>query len=163
VDILRVLGGDVKSVYAKISRAFLNIEVEDTGVAIVNFKNGITGIIEATNAARPENLEASISVLGENGSIVIGGACMNKVSTWSLKDYGIEQDCEENPPNIYGYGHEKLYEQIYKDIKNKGTGDIVDGEDALANIRLVNCIYESAETGNEIFIDSDCPNSRLGK
>ena len=161
IDLLRVAGGEVQSVYAKTMRSLLDIEVEDTGFAMVEFKSGAIGIIEATNAARPENLEASISVLGENGSVVVGGTCANKMNYWNLSTMEKPEGCDENPPDIYGFGHKVVYDEIYKNLLDD-TGDVVTVHDAFENIKLVNALYESAETGNKVFLHDTFSHSKLG-
>lgn len=151
IDLLRYIGGKVNSVQAFTKKALLNIEAEDTGVAVVQFDAGHLGVIEATNAARPENLEASISVLGENGTITIGGTCANKIEFWNVKDCPRPEDCNENPPNIYGYGHSRVYEEVYKAILGQPS-NIVTAEDALENIKLVNAIYDSSLSGIKTYV-----------
>ena len=78
--------GDIKSVYAKSITALANIEAEDTAVVVLKFTNGALGIIEATTATRPKNIEGSISILGEKGTVVIGGIAVDKVETWKFVD-----------------------------------------------------------------------------
>ena len=102
VDLLRICGGKVKSVYAKTKTSLLDIEAEDIGAAIVEFENGIIGTIEVSNVVRPENIEASITVMGENGTVEVGGMCANKMKYWSLKNKARPNNFDENPPNIFG-------------------------------------------------------------
>ncbi len=149
IDLLRYIGGPVKSVSAFTKPPILDIEAEDTGVAIVQFSGGHIGTIEATNAARPQNLEASISVLGENGTIIVGGTSANKIEYWNVGDWPLPEGSNENPPDIYGYGHKRVYEEIALALDDQ-PANIVDAEDALENIRLVNAIYDSAYERNPL-------------
>jgi UDP-N-acetyl-2-amino-2-deoxyglucuronate dehydrogenase len=79
IDLLEWMMGDVESVFAKSMTALVNIEAEDTAVVTLKFRNGALGIIEATTAIRPKDLEGSISILGEKGSVEIGGFAVNKI------------------------------------------------------------------------------------
>lgn len=166
VDMLRWLMGDVKRVYAISKTRLLDIEVDDTGIANIEFKNGALGLVEATNAARPENLEGSISVLGEHGSVVIGGKSMNKLITWQF-DHEDEMDktvwdWQENPPDIYGFGHARFYENVIANIRGEKSR-IIDGLDARKTLELITAIYQSNETKKEVYINFDTDKCRLGK
>jgi len=163
LDLLEWMMGDIESVFAKATTALAEIEAEDTAVATVKFKNGALGIIEATTATRPTDLEGSISVLGEQGSVVVGGVAVNKMKTWIFENE--EQDDEEvlekysvNPPNVYGFGHQAYYEHVVKCIVDGGP-NLVDGLEGRKSIELISAIYESIETGKEIalrFLPKKC-------
>ena len=108
IDLLEWMIGDVESVFAKTSTSLLNIEAEDTAVVTIKFKNGALGIIEATVATRPKDLEGSISILGEKGSVVIGGFAVNKLQSWNFletekEDKDVKEKYSNNPPDIYGF------------------------------------------------------------
>ena len=122
VDMLDWMVGDVQSLNAKINKTLVNIEAEDTAICNLKFKNGALGIIEATNCARPQNLEGSISILGENGAVVVSGMSMNKLETWTFSDQGLNLEMNElyneNPPDVYGYGHKMYYEHVVDCILN---------------------------------------------
>lgn len=156
VDMLEWMMGDVESVFAKSATALADIETEDTIVVTVKFRNGALGIIEATTAARPKDLEGSISVLGENGTVVIGGFAVNEMKTWQF-DHEAEGDDEViekysvNPPNVYGFGHQAYYEHVVDYVLNGGT-NIVDGLQGRRSLELINAIYESVETGKEVYL-----------
>lgn len=156
VDMLEWMMGDVESVFAKSITALADIETEDTIVVTVKFRNGALGIIEATTAARPKDLEGSISILGENGTVVIGGFAVNEMKTWQFdhKVKGDEEVIEKysvNPPNVYGFGHQAYYEHVVDYINNGGT-NIVDGLQGRRSLELINAIYESVETGKEVYL-----------
>jgi len=74
------------SVFAKMTTALADVETEDTAIVTLKFKNGALGIIEATTATRPTNLEGSRSILGENGTVVVGGVAVNEMQTWVFED-----------------------------------------------------------------------------
>ncbi len=92
----------------------VNIEAEDTGVAVLRFTSGALGIIEATTAARPKDLEGSISILGERGAVEIAGFAVNEIRTWNFADAALGEaermiaECSQDPPKVYGFGH-KLF------------------------------------------------------
>lgn len=167
IDMLRWMMGDVESVFARSITALVDIEAEDTAVATLKFKNGALGIIEATTATRPLDLEGSISILGEKGSVVIGGFAVNKILSWDFEDR-LEEDIDikkkfsVNPPNVYGFGHKSYYEHIIDCLLNRKKS-LLDGEQGRKSVELINCIYESIESKKEIFLPFETKKSRLGK
>lgn len=167
IDMLMWMMGEVVSVFAKTSTSLVNIEAEDTAVAVLKFKNGALGIIEATTATRPKDLEGSISILGEKGSVVISGFAVNKMETWNFEDT-IDGDNEVldkfsvNPPNVYGFGHLAYYEHIIDCIINNKK-PLIDGASGKKNLELITAIYQSQETGKEVFLNSKSLSSNLGK
>jgi len=155
IDLLLWLGGPVKSVFAITDTLNHNIEVEDIGVAILNFENGAIGVIETTTCIYPKNMEGSLSVFGEKGSAKVGGVAVNKIDHWDFSDY--ENDDElivkhsTNPPNVYGFGHIEYIKNVIGAIQNNKVG-LVDGEEGRKSLELIEAIYKSAETGKKIFI-----------
>lgn len=166
LDLLRWIMGDVKSVFAKSSTNMLNIEAEDTAIAIVKFKNDALGIIETTIATRPRDLEGSISVLGEKGSVEVGGFAANQLLTWDFSD-GCKEDIEVkekfscNPDDRFGYGHRKFYEHVIDVLSNKKE-NLANAKEARKSLELVHALYESIETGTEVRLGSNYSNSKLG-
>lgn len=167
VDLLEWMMGQPVSVMAKTDTFLSNIEVEDTGVAIIKFENGALGVIEATTATRPKDLEGSLSILGEKGSVVIGGFAVNKMETWNFQDESEEEsqavlkEFAEMPPNVYGFGHQRFIEHVI-DCINHNKRALVDGLEGRKSLELINAIYESAETGKEVFLRFQPRVSRLG-
>ena len=86
IDMLTWFMGNVESVRSMAATRLVKIEAEDTGVAVLRFNSGALGVLEATTATRPKDLEGSISILGEKGSVVIGGFFMNELVTWNFAD-----------------------------------------------------------------------------
>ncbi|MCP3667365.1 MAG: Gfo/Idh/MocA family oxidoreductase [Gammaproteobacteria bacterium] len=167
VDMLQWLIGDVESVFAKSATALVDIEAEDTIVVTVKFRNGALGIIEATTAARPINLEGSISILGERGTVVIGGFAVNQMQTWAFEeemegDESVMEEYSVNPPDVYGFGHHAYYEHVVDCINNEKQ-HLVDGLEARKSVELINAIYESVETGKEVFLRFRAKECRLGR
>ena len=166
VDLLTWMMGDVVSVFAKSATALVNIEAEDTAVVILRFKNGALGLIEATTATRPKDLEGSISILGENGSVEIGGFAVNEMKTWnfvekSVEDENVLEKYSVNPPNVYGFGHKEYLDHVVDCVKyNKAA--LVDGLEGRKSLELIMAIYESIETGKEVFMKFQPSRCRLG-
>lgn len=156
IDLLEDMMGDVESVYAMSNTALVDIEAEDTAIVNIRFRNGALGLIEATGAARPKDLEGSLSILGENGSVVIGGFAVNKMETWNFVeeldgDNEVLENFSVNPPNVYGFGHQAYYENIVESLQNN-TEHLVDGLEGRRSLELINAIYESIETKKEVFL-----------
>ena len=167
VDMLEWMMGDVESVFAKMTTALADVETEDTAVVTLKFKNGALGIIEATTATRPTNLEGSISILGEHGTVVVGGVAVNEMQTWVFEDEqegdsSVLEEFSVNPPNVYGFGHQAYYEHVVDCIVN-GSANLVDGLQGRKSIELISAIYESAETGKEVFLKYQPKHCRLGQ
>jgi predicted dehydrogenase len=166
VDLLEWMMGEVDSVFALSRTALVNIEAEDTAVVVLRFRNGALGVIEATTAVRPKDLEGSISVLGECGSVEIGGFAVNKMKTWNFVESrdGDDEVLEKysvNPPSVYGFGHQAYYEHVVDCIKNDRR-HLVDGLEGRKSLELINAIYESIETGKEVQLRFRPRHCRLG-
>lgn len=167
VDLLEWMMGDVESVFAKSATQLVRIEAEDTGVVVLKFKNGALGIIEATTATRPKDLEGSISILGEKGTVEIGGFAVNEMKIWNFVE-GRPGDAEviatykQNPPDVYGFGHVEYLKDVIGSIRNK-TKALVDGLEGRKSLELIMAIYESIETGKEVFLRFIPKQCRLGR
>uniref|UniRef100_UPI00404856A3 Gfo/Idh/MocA family protein n=1 Tax=Aliarcobacter sp. TaxID=2321116 RepID=UPI00404856A3 len=167
VDLLEYMMGDVESVFAKSTTALVNIEAEDTAIVTLKFRNGALGIIEATTAVRPKDLEGSISILGETGTVEIGGFAVNKMVHWNFthKKDGDDEVMEKysvNPPNVYGFGHQAYYEHVVDSILNNKK-HLVDGLVGRKSLELISAIYESIETGKEVFLRFKPTKCKLGQ
>jgi len=135
-------------------------------VAVIQFQNGALGIVEATTAVRPKDLEGSLSLLGEKGTVVIGGFAVNQIVTWNFEstrpeDENMFSEGSQDPPNIYGFGHIPYLEKVVDNIQN-GTPALVDGLEGRRSLELISAIYESIETGNEISLRFRPQKCRLG-
>ena len=166
VDLLEWMMGDVESVYAMTTTALVNLESEDTAVVALRFRNGALGVIEATTAVRPKDLEGSVSVLGEGGSVEIGGFAVNQMKIWqftqpSAGDEDVITKYSVNPPNVYGFGHQAYYEHVVDCILNRKT-QLVDGLQGRKSLELISAIYESVETGQEVHLRFNPRHCKLG-
>jgi UDP-N-acetyl-2-amino-2-deoxyglucuronate dehydrogenase len=167
VDMLQWMMGSVETVFARSAARLVSIETEDTAVVSVKFMSGALGIIEATNGVRPKDLEGSISILGEKGSVEIGGFAVNAMKVWNFADPRpgdelVHSQYSVNPPNVYGFGHLAYYEHVVQAIKGERK-DVIDGHEGRKSLVLVSAIYESIETGREVSMDRVTGHSRLGR
>jgi len=167
VDMLGWFMGPVESVHARGLRALVDIEAEDTAVATLRFRSGALGIVEATNAARPKDLEGSLSVLGATGAIEIGGFAVNKIRHWQFatplaEDTEVMEKYSVNPPNVYGFGHQAYYEHVV-DCLAHGVQAAVDGHEGRASLELVAALYESMASKREVTLPLKVEHSRLGR
>lgn len=166
IDLLEWMMGDVESVYAISARALAEIEAEDTAVVMLRFASGALGVIEATTAIRPVDLEGSLSVLGEGGSVEIGGFAVNQLKIWNFVtpqpgDEQVKELYSVNPPNVYGFGHQAYYDHVVDCIKNN-KHQLVDGLEGRKSLELINAIYESIETGQEVSLRFRPRHCKLG-
>lgn len=168
VDLLVWLLGEPVRVWATARRALVNIETEDTGVAVITFANRTIGVVEATTAVRPKDLEGSVSLLGAKGSVVINGFAVNKLETWKFsepiaEDADILERFSENPPDVYGYGHARYLAHVTEAIRT-GAPALVEGVEGLRSLVVINAIYESIATGREVSLAGFEPRQgRLGR
>ena len=155
IDLLQWLLGPVDSVKAYVSTRLVDIEADDTGVAVLKFKSGALGVVEATTATRPADLEGSISILGEKASVVIGGFSVNKPITWNFVDHRPEDDeihkLITNPPNVYGFGHLPYYQHVLESL-DTGRNSMLAGLEGRKSVEIINALYESAFMGREVHI-----------
>jgi UDP-N-acetyl-2-amino-2-deoxyglucuronate dehydrogenase len=166
IDLLEWMMGDVESVFAMGRTALVQVETEDTAVVVLRFTSGALGVIEATTATRPKDLEGSISVLGEGGTVVIGGFAVNEMLTWNFVtpqpgDDDVLKRYSVNPPNVYGFGHQAYYDHVVASMLNN-TAQLVDGLAGRKSLELISAIYESIETGQEVSLRFRPSRCRLG-
>lgn len=166
VDMLEWFMGDVESVHARSTTALVNIQTEDTAVATLKFSSGALGIIEATTAARPKDIEGSLSILGELGAVEIAGFAVNKIRTWQFRrelpsDQDVIEKFSVNPPNVYGFGHHAYYKHVIDCLAN-GSPALVDGLEGRRSLELISALYESIETGKEVSLHFRPQRCRLG-
>ncbi len=156
IDLLRwMMGDDVDEVFAytaQLKHPYL--EAEDLGIALVRFGSGAYGVIEGTVNVYPKNLEETLYLFGDAGTVKAGGRSVNVLEEWSFADglddaERIKAECREDPPNIYGFGHTPLYADVIEAIEG-GRCPRVDGEAGRRALELVLAIYESAREGRPV-------------
>ena len=153
VDLIQWLVGPVESVVAKTATQARRIEAEDSGVAVLKFRNGAIGVIEVNVLTYPRNWEGSIAIVGERGAAKIGGTAVNKVEHWSFADYDDDdkliESASTNPPSVYGFGHEGYYRNVLAVLRGEAQPD-TDGRAGRKSLELILGIYESAKTGRDV-------------
>jgi UDP-N-acetyl-2-amino-2-deoxyglucuronate dehydrogenase len=153
VDLVQWLVGPVESVVAKTATQGRRIEAEDSGVAVLKFRNGAIGVIEVNVLTYPRNWEGSITIIGERGSAKIGGTAVNKVEHWSFADYDDDDKLIDSvttyPPGVYGFGHEGYYRNVLSVLRGEAQPE-TDGRAGRKSLELILGIYESAKTGRDV-------------
>jgi UDP-N-acetyl-2-amino-2-deoxyglucuronate dehydrogenase len=153
IDLLAWLVGDVESVQAMIGTLARNIEAEDTAVLNLRWANGALGSMSVTMLTYPKNLEGSITILGEKGSVRLGGVALNEITQWEFKDHPLSlQDVQKynyEPTSVYGKGHIGYYENIIK-VLNGEAGAQTDGHEGLRSLELLIAAYRSAEQAQSV-------------
>lgn len=161
IDLLRwMMGDEVREVMAYTDN--LNhpyIQAEDLGLALVKFASGAYGLIEGTTNVYPHNLEETLYLFGETGTVKAGGKSVNVIEEWLFAD-GKDSDAEvkarfaENPPNVYGYGHTPLYADVVSAIR-EGRAPYVDGRAGMRALELVLAVYRSAAEHRPVALPLD--------
>ena len=155
-DLLRwMMGNEIDTVVGMTDK--LNhdyIEAEDLGIALIKFKNGSYGILEGTTDIYPKNLEETLYLFGEKGTIKAGGTSVNRIEEWRFSDQLDDPEeviarFHENPPNVYGFGHTPLYADVI-DAINNNREPYVTAEAGRRALELVLAIYKSAAEGQPV-------------
>lgn len=156
IDLLRwLMGGEIDEVVGITDRLKHDyIETEDLGIALIKFKNGSYGIIEGTTDIYPNNLEETLYLFGEKGTVKAGGEAVNLIEEWRFSDYLDEPDViikefSDLPPNVYGFGHTKIYANVVDAIMNDRQ-PLVDAYAGKMALELVLAIYKSAAEGKAV-------------
>lgn len=155
IDLLRwMFGNEVDEVYGVTKQQFHDyLEAEDIGMAVIKFKNGAVATVEGTTNVYPKNLEETLYLFGEKGTVKIGGTSTNNLDVWQFADETEADEAnrglKEQTSNVYGNGHTSLYADVIDAIQNhrKPYVDAVAGRNAL---ELVLAIYKSCKTGQPV-------------
>ncbi|MBJ2357870.1 Gfo/Idh/MocA family protein [Sphaerochaeta sp. S2] len=163
IDLLRwMMGNEVTEVFAytdKLNHPY--IEAEDLGIALIRFANGSYGIIEGTTDIYPKNLEETLYLFGEKGTVKAGGQSVNIIEEWRFADMlddaeEVKATYHENPPNVYGFGHTPLFADVIEAIRTDRQPKVT-AEDGKRALELVLAIYKSAAEGKPVrFPLEDC-------
>lgn len=156
IDLLRwMMGDEVTEVFAYTDNLLHPyIEAEDMGLALLKFKNGAYGIIEGTTNVYPKNLEETLYLFGEHGTVKAGGKSVNLIEEWRFSDglddpQQVKETYHEAPPNVYGFGHMPLYADMINAILTERQ-PYVTAEDGKRALELVLAIYQSAAKGQPV-------------
>ncbi|MCI8747828.1 gfo/Idh/MocA family oxidoreductase [Schaedlerella arabinosiphila] len=155
-DLLRwMMGDEIDTVMGMTDKLNHNyIEAEDFGMALIKFKNGSYGILEGTTDIYPKNLEETLYLFGEKGTVKAGGTSVNRIEEWRFSDQlddpeEVMRQFHENPPNVYGFGHTPLYEDVI-DAISSDRDPYVTGVDGRRALELVLAVYKSAAEGQPV-------------
>ncbi len=162
IDLLRHIGGEVEEVTALMRTFGSKIEVEDTCVSTLKFKNGSVGTLEVTTAARPDDFEASISVVGSKGLAQIGGIAVNELQIFTPDKTATKDFSEDFSSCVYGNGHKQLYTDIVAHYEGKKSFPI-NFEDCKSTLSLLHSFYVSNEESKTTRPDKEYESKRLGE
>lgn len=151
IDLLQWMMGPVESVFGYTTTALRPIEMEDVAGAVIRFKNGAIGLIEAATTIYPKNIEETLNIFGETGSVIVGGIAVNRVEVWEFQDSEEEKkqifEAQENdPPTVYGFGHREIIEDMIRAVKSD-TSPPLNGEEGRKALEIILAIYKSKESG----------------
>lgn len=144
IDLLQwMMGSEVDRIHSERGTFLRDIEMEDFGAILIRFKNGAIGIVEGSACVYPKNLEETLSIFGESGTVVIGGLAVNEIKTWDFsdeRDYDRVEECS-TIDNVYGNGHTPLYRDFINAINND-TEPLINGEEGKKAMEIILKAYE---------------------
>jgi UDP-N-acetyl-2-amino-2-deoxyglucuronate dehydrogenase len=153
IDLLDWLIGPIESVHAYTATLERNIEVEDTGVANVKWRSGALGSVNVTMLTYPKNLEGSITILGEKGTVKLGGVAVNQVLHWEFdsadEDDNRIADASYETTSVYGFGHARYYKNVIKVMRGSERAE-TDGREGLRSLETLIAMYTSARDGRRV-------------
>ena len=146
IDLLQWMMGPVESVFGYTATNLRKIECEDVSVAVLKFQSGALGVIEASTTIYPENLEETLNIFGEKGTVVLGGIAVNKIETWRFADTGEEngrlEQHQQEVPNVYGFGHDAMIDDFIEAVNNNKE-PYIDGREGRKALAVVLGVYNS--------------------
>ncbi len=161
LDLIQYLMGDVDTAFVRTATQLVTVEVEDTAVGVVTFKSGVMGAVEIVTAARPDDFEASISIMGEKGVAVVTGISANKLSTYTIDPGAMPANSEEFP-DAYGFGHWPFFKDVVADLLD-GVPHPLSFEEGSRAIRLLNTFYRSSEENRVVKLSEGLASKNLGR
>ena len=158
VDLVDWLIGPVESVQAYTATLARNIEVEDSGVVSIRWRSGALGSMNITMLTYPQNLEGSITILGEKGSVKVGGMAVNEIQHWEFSDSqpedGLVKQSNYEATSVYGFGHPLYYDNVIKVLRGE-TEPETDGREGLKSLEILIAIYLSSRDGRRVSFPLD--------
>ncbi|HEU4630930.1 MAG TPA: Gfo/Idh/MocA family oxidoreductase [Gemmatimonadaceae bacterium] len=153
VDLLDWLIGPVESVQAYTATLARNIQVEDTGVLSLRWRTGALGTMSVTMLTYPKNLEGSITILGETGTVRLGGVAVNRVDHWEFAepdaDDALVAQASYETTSVYGHGHPRYYDNVIGALRGEAAPD-TDGREGLRSLELLIATYLAARDGKRV-------------
>ncbi len=136
-----------------------NIEAEDSGVAVIKWRSGAMGTLNVSMLTYPKNLEGSITILGEKGTVRVGGVAVNEIQEWQFADARLEdaeiKTASYATTSVYGFGHPLYYDNVIKTLRGEAEAE-TDGRSGLKSLELLVAIYRSAKDGVKVSLPLDC-------
>jgi UDP-N-acetyl-2-amino-2-deoxyglucuronate dehydrogenase len=158
VDLLDWMIGPVESVQAYTATLARDIEVEDTGVMALRWRSGALGTMSVTMLVYPQNFEGSITVIGERGTVRIGGLAVNQIQHWQFADPRPEdervKEASYETSSVYGFGHPLYYENVIQALRGHAEAE-TDGREGLRSLELLVATYLSARDGRRVSLPLD--------
>jgi UDP-N-acetyl-2-amino-2-deoxyglucuronate dehydrogenase len=158
VDLLDWLIGPIESLQAYTATLARNIEVEDTGVISVKWRSGALGSMNVTMLTFPRNLEGSITILGEKGTVRVGGMAVNEIQHWEFAETMPEDDqikqANYATTSVYGFGHPLYYDNVIKVLRGEAEPE-TDGREGLKSLEVLIATYLSARDGRRVALPLD--------
>jgi len=155
IDLLDWLVGPVECVQAFTATLARQIEVEDTGVANIRWRSGALGSVNVTMLTYPKNLEGSITIIGERGTVRVGGVAVNTIEHWEFADEdpddAVAADASYQTTSVYGFGHPAYYENVIATLRGDAAAD-TDGREGLRSLELLIALYLSARDGKPVHL-----------
>lgn len=153
IDLLDWLIGPVESVMAYTGTLARDIEVEDSGVAAIRWRSGAMGTLNVTMLTYPQNLEGSITILGEKGTVRVGGVAVNEIQHWEFADQRPEdatiRQASYATTSVYGFGHPLYYDNVIQTLRGEAEPE-TDGREGLKSLELLIGLYLSARDGRRV-------------
>ena len=153
IDLLDWLIGPVESVMAYTGTLARVIEVEDSGVAAIRWRSGAMGTLNVTMLTYPQNLEGSITILGEKGTVRVGGVAVNEIQHWEFADQRPEdatiRQASYATTSVYGFGHPLYYDNVIQTLRGEAEPE-TDGREGLKSLELLIGLYLSARDGRRV-------------
>ena len=153
VDLMEWLIGSVESVQSYTATLERHIETEDSGVVAIKYRSGALGTMNVSMLTYPKNLEGSITIIGETGTVRIGGMAVNKIDHWEFADKRPEDEEIMNAnyatTSVYGFGHPLYYSNVISTLQGKEE-PLTDGREGLRSLELLIAIYLSARDGKKV-------------
>lgn len=153
VDLMEWLIGSVESVQSYTATLARNIETEDSGVVAIKYRSGALGTMNVSMLTYPKNLEGSITIIGEKGTVRVGGLAVNKIDHWEFADKRPEDENVMNAnyatTSVYGFGHPLYYANVIETLQGKAA-PLTDGREGLKSLEFLIAIYMSARDGKKV-------------
>ncbi len=159
IDLLNWIVGPVESVMAYTATQARNIEAEDSGVAVIKWRSGTMGTLNVSMLTYPQNLEGSITILGEKGTARIGGVAVNEIQEWQFEQALPEDEqikaASYSTTSVYGFGHPLYYGNVIQTLRGEAEPE-TDGRSGLKSLELLVAIYRSAKDGTKVSLPLEC-------